>query len=156
MRSCAGEVRYCRSTSGSMTFVSARRRWFVNRYDSQIPAAPASMMMIPSAVRLTALQLSRTAKARTAPTTMSVIPGPIRMMLPPGYESGCSLPVPRMYGSYSSAERRLAGQGLADDELVDLRGALVGQHRFEVVGVPHDRVLAADAVRGQDGPALPG
>src|SRR5690349_19878011 len=65
---------------------------------------------------------------------------------------------PSMPGSASttSAERVLACQGLADDELVDLGRALVGQHRLEFVGVPHDRVLAADAVGGQDGAALPG
>src|SRR5512132_3494448 len=43
-----------------------------------------------------------------------------------------------------------AGDGLAQDQAVDLAGALVGEHRLEVVGVAHDRVLEGDAVGAED------
>src|SRR6266567_914084 len=49
-----------------------------------------------------------------------------------------------------------AGEGLADRERVDLLGALVGQHRLQVVGVPDHRVLQRDAVGAQNGTRGPG
>src|SRR4051794_31059662 len=45
-----------------------------------------------------------------------------------------------------SGEGVQTGQFLADDQLMDLRGSLVREHAFEVGGVPHDRVFAADPV----------
>ena len=56
----------------------------------------------------------------------------------------------------TSAEGGLPGERLADDQLVHLGGALVGQHRLEVVRVPHHGVLQRDARRRQDRAALPG
>ena len=46
------------------------------------------------------------------------------------------------------------GERLTDHQLVHLGGALVGQHRLEVVGVPHERVLQRDPGRAEDRPAL--
>src|SRR5690606_23116220 len=56
----------------------------------------------------------------------------------------------------SSPERRQPGKGLSDDERVHLRGALVGQHRLQVEGVPDGWVLQGDAVGSEDGAALAG
>ena len=55
-----------------------------------------------------------------------------------------------------SAEGVLAGQGLTDHQLVHLRGALVGQHRLQVVGMAQHRILQRDAVGAEDGPAFAG
>src|SRR5215213_4565048 len=52
-------------------------------------------------------------------------------------------------------ERALAGQGLAQDERVDLARALVGQDGLEVVGVAHHRILRCDAVGAEDRARLP-
>src|SRR4051812_1300389 len=49
-----------------------------------------------------------------------------------------------------SAERVLPGQRLADDELVHLTGALIGQHGLQVVRVPQHRILPGDAVGAED------
>src|SRR5262249_54601384 len=55
-----------------------------------------------------------------------------------------------------SGESGQPGRRLADDQLVDLRRSLVRQHALQVVRVPQYRVLGRDAVRAEDGPALPG
>src|SRR5690242_16992725 len=49
------------------------------------------------------------------------------------------------------AEGLLTRHRLPDDQRVHLHGALVGEHRLEVVHVPDDRVLEADSVGTQDG-----
>src|SRR6516162_3123772 len=46
-----------------------------------------------------------------------------------------------------------AGERVADGELVYLAGALVGQHRLEVAGVPQHRVLERDAGSAEHGAA---
>ena len=48
-----------------------------------------------------------------------------------------------------SAEGAVAGGLLPDHPLVHLRGALAGQHRLEVVRVPHDRVVERDPGRAE-------
>src|SRR6266511_3240337 len=53
-----------------------------------------------------------------------------------------------------SGERGLARDRLAEHERVDLAGALVGEHRLEVVGVPDHRVLERHPVGPQDGAGL--
>src|SRR4051794_6083656 len=55
-----------------------------------------------------------------------------------------------------SAEGGESRQALADDQLMDLRGPLVREHRLQVGGVAHDRVLGADPVGAEDRAALPG
>src|SRR5689334_4674720 len=57
---------------------------------------------------------------------------------------------------WSRPERGQSGELLADHQLVDLRGALVGQDGLQVGGVPHHRVLAADPVGAEDRAALAG
>src|SRR6266540_2908700 len=49
-----------------------------------------------------------------------------------------------------------AGQRLAEDERVDLAGALVGEHRLEVVHVADHRVLERHAVGAENGPGAAG
>src|SRR5919108_1166301 len=58
-------------------------------------------------------------------------------------------------GLTGSFERVDAGEGLSQDQRMDLVGALVRVHRLEVVHVPHDRVLERDPVGAEDGPGLP-
>lgn len=53
-------------------------------------------------------------------------------------------------------EGGVAGDCLSDAELVDLRDSFVGEHRFEVVGVPEDPVFEADAVGAAQRAALAG
>jgi hypothetical protein len=48
------------------------------------------------------------------------------------------------------------GNGLAQGEGVNLLGALVGEHRLEVVRVPDHRVFQRDAVSAEHRPGLPG
>src|SRR5215216_1599808 len=69
-------------------------------------------------------------------------PGPCR----PASRSWSARPTPGCLG-----EGGQAGDGLAEDQAVDLAGALVGEHRLEVVGVADDRVLEGDAVGPEDG-----
>src|SRR3712207_7519775 len=45
---------------------------------------------------------------------------------------------------------RAAGQGVPDDQGVDLVGALVGAHRLQVGHVPHHREAAGDPLPGED------
>src|SRR2546428_7339611 len=54
----------------------------------------------------------------------------------------------------TSAERVQAGDGLAQNQGVDLVRSLVGVHRLEVVHVPDHRVLERDPVGSQDRPGL--
>src|SRR6266511_836922 len=74
-------------------------------------------------------------------------------------------PIPSRVASVSSSctawvlyslEGRDAGDLPAEDQGVDLAGALVRGHAFEVVGVPKRRVVQRDAVAAEDGPRLPG
>src|SRR4051812_18724491 len=51
-------------------------------------------------------------------------------------------------------ECALAGQRLTEDQRVDLVRALIREHRLEVGGVAHHRVLRADSVRAEDRPRL--
>src|SRR5437588_739168 len=48
-----------------------------------------------------------------------------------------------------------AGDVPPEDQRVDVVGALVGVHRFEVGGVPHRVILQGDAVPPEDGARLP-
>src|SRR6476661_3368398 len=50
-----------------------------------------------------------------------------------------------------SAEGRMPGDRLAQDQRVHLDGPLVGEHRLEVVHVPDHGVLQRDAVGAEDG-----
>src|SRR6187397_3085469 len=55
-----------------------------------------------------------------------------------------------------SGEGAEAGEQASDHQGVDLLGAFVGDDRFEVGHVAHDRILQRDAVRAEDPAAGPG
>lgn len=53
---------------------------------------------------------------------------------------------PRKQLSRGLAERRYAGELVAQNQCVDFIGALVGTYRFQIVGVAQWRVIQGDAV----------